>query len=136
LQPDDCRCGQFWIGKLLSRLRMNDLIGAVDHEHEIVVAERAEPTAKPGLELRRRSIDVDGADCRAGLHGVVEPAQRPLGVRDDASRQQLALALERNIVGALRRAQRGDHDADDRYSDNSAKRHEHAKPRPIPDSRL
>jgi hypothetical protein len=57
-------------------------------------------------------------------------------VRDDASRQQLALALQRDVVGALRRRQRRDHDADDRYGDDSAERHEQAKPRPVPDGRL
>jgi hypothetical protein len=29
----------------LSGLRIDDLIGAVDHQHEVVVAKRAEPAA-------------------------------------------------------------------------------------------
>ena len=48
---------------------------------------------------------------------------------DDGAHQQLLFAFERDLIGALRRGQRGHHDADDGDDDDDAKRDEHAQAR-------
>ena len=96
-----------------------------------------EPGAQPRLHHSRRLIDVVGADRGVGLRRCsCSRQQRPFAVIDDGAGQQLLLAFERDVVGALRRGQRRDDDADDRDRDHDAKRHEHAKACPIPSGRL
>ena len=71
-----------------------------------------------------------------GLRDALEPEQRPFAVVDDGAAEQLPFAFERDFVGALRRGQRRDDDADDRDRDDDAERHHHAQACPVPSGRL
>ena len=55
---------------------------------------------------------------------------------DDGAAEQLPFALQRDVVGALRRGQCRDDDADDRDRDDHAERHHHAEACPVPSGRL
>jgi hypothetical protein len=108
-------------------LRVGNLVPGVEHQHEIVVAQRAEPYTKPLLHLRGRLLDVAGADRRARRDDRLQPAERPFAVGGDGFCQQLPLALEGDDVGAVGRHEGGDHDADDGNGDDNAERHQHAE---------
>ena len=123
--------------RVLAGLRIDDLRRRIDHQDEIVVDQRAEPRAQPRLHHGRRLVDVAGADGRRSIaHHILEPEQRPFAVIDDGPGQELPLAFQRDVVGALSRGQRGDDDADDGDRDDDAKRNEHAEARPIPAGRF
>ncbi len=101
-----------------------------------MVDQGSEPRAQPGLHHGGRLIDIVGADRGAGSRGGSEPQQGPFGVRGDGPAEQLPLAFEGDVVGALCRGQRSDDDADDGDRDDNAKRHEHAEACPVPSGRF
>jgi hypothetical protein len=118
------------ISPVAARLRMDDLVFGIEHDHEIVVAQGAEPGAHS--LSGRATIDVFGADGGARLNDVDQAAQRPFAMIDDGAHEKLLFARERHLVGALRRGEGGDHDADDGDRDHDAERHQHAQACPVP----
>jgi hypothetical protein len=76
-------------------------------------------------------VDIVGADGIARSHHIFQPEQRPLAVIDDGPNEELPLTLERNIVGALSRGERGYDNTDDRNCDDDAQGNEYAEARAI-----
>ena len=101
-----------------------------------MVDQGSEPRAQPGLHHRGQLVDVVGAHRGGGSRGVSQPQQGPFGVIVDGPGQELPLAFEGDVIGALRRGQGGDDDADDGNRDHDAKRHEHAEACPVPTGRF
>ena len=110
-------------------LGIDDMVRRIDDRDIAVVEQRAEPGGEPRLHQAGRLLDVAGADRDVRLDDVLEAAQRPFAVVGDCPGQKLLLARDRNLVGALRRGERRNHDADDRDCHHGAKRDQHAKPR-------
>ena len=99
----------------------------VGDEDEVVVEERLQPQAD--IDLHPVRIEI-GADLAVrGIRGGdrLDLAQDAVAVIGERAREQLALGLERDVVGALRGPEHRDHDADDRDRDDDADRHHDAR---------
>ena len=79
-------------------------------------------------------IEADADPAVGGLGGgdALDLAQHPLAVIGERAREQLALGVERHLVGALRGAEHRDHDADDGDRNDDADRHHDAQAHVVP----
>ena len=111
--------------------RVCDAIVAVDDRHDVVVIKIDQPLGAAGHPLRIVSVaNVARRPFRRG--GAVELAQQAHALAGDGRFEQRLLAAGRDLVGAPRRGQHGDDDADDGDRDDGADRHDEAEPRLVP----
>ena len=112
---------------------IDELVGGIGDEDEVVVEEILQPEADAAAESSRgRNCVADAANRLLGRGDAFQFAQDPLAVVGEDACEQALLVLERNLVGALRRGQHRDDDADDRDRDDHADRNHDAQPRAIP----
>ena len=102
-------------------------VGGVGDEDEIMVEERLEPRADVNLHPFGIEMDPDAGKGRLGSGDALDLAQHALSVIGERSREQLALGVERHLVGALRGAEHRNHDADDRDRHDHPDRDHHAQ---------
>jgi hypothetical protein len=113
-----------------------EAVGGVGDEHEVVVEEGLQPQADIGLDPFGVEADPDPAVGDLGGGDAPDLAQHPLALIGKRAREQLALGVERHLVGALRGAEHRDHDADDGYRNDDADRHHDAEPHVVPTESL
>ena len=107
------------------------LVGRVGDEDEMVIEIGLQPLADIDLDPFGIEIEADLAIGGFGIGDGVDLAQHALAVIVQRAREQLPLGRDRDLVGALRGAQHGDDDADDRDGDDDADRNHHAAARMI-----
>ncbi len=87
-------------------------------EDEVVKKILIEPQAETALDPFLIRGECDAAIGLRHRGDAFQFAQDALAMVGDRARQQTAFVIEGDLVGALRRCQDGDHDADDRYDDD------------------
>ena len=110
---------------------VQDPVGRVRHKDEMMIEIGLQPLSD--VDLNPLGIEAQ-ADLAVGGFGVgdgVNLAQHAFAVIVQRAREQLALGRDRDVVGALRRAQHGDNDADDRDGNDNANRNHDAAARVI-----
>jgi hypothetical protein len=97
-----------------------------------VIEGRLQPQADIDLHPCVIELDADASvrDLRCG--DAFDLAQHALAVIDKRPREQLPLGVERDLVGALRRAEHCHDHAHDRNGDDDADRHHHAQAQMAP----
>ena len=90
-----------------------------------------QPLADVDLDPFDIEVEADLAIGGLRIGDGVDLAQHALAVIVQRAGEQLPLGRERDLVGALRRAEHGDDDADDRDGDNDADRHHDAAARVV-----
>ena len=113
-----------------------DLIGTIDDDNHIVVEIGRQPGADAAFHPLRIVVGAGCEDCAVGPGDALQLAQDALAARGDRPLDQLLLACERDLVGALRGTQHCEDDADDRHGDDHADRHDEIQAHPVPPRRL
>ena len=103
-----------------------------EDQDEVVTEEAIEPESDKafdpvGVEL---VADIAAGEARPG--NAFDLAQNLLGLRVERAGQQLPFVVDRHTVGALRRRQHRDDDANDGDSNDHPDRDHHAEARAIP----
>src|SRR5437763_14597332 len=91
---------------------IEELIGRIDDKYEILIEQRLQALSDPGLHPVRIELDTDIADAGLGRGDALNLPQYPLTVIVQRTREQLTFRVERDLVGATRRTEHRDHDAD------------------------
>src|SRR6185437_9154562 len=114
-----------------ARMDVFDLVRAVDDRHDVVLEIGLQPIADVVDPLRVIVVADSGrAVRRAG--NAVELAQDADAIIGDGLPDQLLLAAERDLVGALRRGQNRNDHADDSYGNDDADWQNEAKAGAVP----
>ena len=100
-------------------------VSGIHHDNQFVIQQRPKTSSKLALSPRDVAVGALVGLVRMDRDRV-EPAQRPFAAIDERPREQLTFVLERDFVGALRRAEHRDDDADDGNGHDNADRHHDA----------
>jgi hypothetical protein len=115
-----------------ARARELDPVGTVDHQDQIMIEERFEPVAEAPLDPWR-IVAVADRLCGAGGRGdALELSQHAGATALERVLDQLLVTLERCLVGAPRRNEDNDDQADNGDADDRANGHDQPQPRLIP----
>jgi hypothetical protein len=113
-----------------------DLIGAIDHDNDVVVEEGRQPGADAALHPLRVVVGADRERGAVGRRDALDLAQNPLAACGNRPLDQLLLAVERDLVRPMGGSQYRDDDADDRNGDDHADRHDEVQSHALPPRRL
>ena len=95
---------------------------------EIILQPQADAVVHPVVI----ELVADAAQRLFGRRHAFQFAQDALAVIDERAREQALFVFERDLVGAPRRRQHRDHDADDRDRNDDADRNDDREPRAVP----
>ncbi len=130
VRPD--RVEPIRIDAAVGKERVDQLVGAVGHEHEVVVEIGLEPQADPALHPVGVVLGANSLDRSLRGGDALDLTQHALAMVGEGPREQLAFGVERHLVGALRGAEHRHHDADDGNGNDDADRHHDAQAHMVP----
>ena len=130
VRPD--RVEPIRIDAAVAEQRIDQAVGGVRHEHEVVVEIGFQPTPDPALHPVGVVLGADPPDGALRGGDALDLAQHALAVVGKRPGEQLALGFERHLIGALRGAEHRDYHADDGHGDDDADRHHDAQAHVVP----
>ena len=110
---------------------VHEPVGRIHYEDEMMIEIGLQPLSNIDLDPIDIEVESDLAIGRFRIGDGVNLAQHALAVIVQRASEQLALGRNRDLVGALRGAQYGNHDANDRDGDDDADRDHDATARMV-----
>ncbi len=115
---------------------VQEMIGGVGNEDEIVIEERLQPQAHVHLHPFGIEGDADLAIGGLGGRDAFDLAKHAFVMVAQRAGKELTLVVERDLVGALGRSEHRDHDANDGDGHNDPDRDHHAETHVAPTGSL